>query len=124
VTLQAAPLPIAPYVFVVDDTPAIREVVVELLREEGVRAVGFANGAEALEHLRSNVELPSAIITDLMMPVLDGWELVEALRADETLSRIHVVAMTANAFCRPPARVRVLRKPFHVADLLRAMEMR
>lgn len=111
-----------PYVMVVDDTETIREAVLELLRDEGVPAIGFADGADALAHLRSGAELPGAILTDLMMPRLDGWELVEQLRADATYAGIRIVAMTANPMCAGPRATPLLRKPFHVNDLLRVLE--
>lgn len=112
----------AKYVVVVDDSDTIRETVLELLREEGISAIGFENGAAALDHLRSGAALPIAIVTDLMMPVLDGWDLVARLREDTNLAHIRVVAMTANPMCRGPKAVRVLRKPFHVIDLLGALQ--
>jgi CheY-like chemotaxis protein len=118
----AAAAPNMPYVIVVDDTENIRDAVLEVLGEEGIRAIGFTDGAAALEHLRSGVELPIAILTDLMMPVLDGWQLVECLRGDARLSGIRVIAMTANPMCVGPHAVPLLRKPFHVSDLLGALE--
>lgn len=100
------------YVLVVDDTEAIREALIELLREEGIAAVGAVDGSEALVHLRSGASLPFAVLTDLMMPVLDGWELIEHLQADATLRPIRVVAMTASPLAAAPEGVPLLRKPF------------
>jgi CheY-like chemotaxis protein len=82
-------------VLVVDDDPDIRETVIEVLEENGHRAQGAANGAEALRQLRADGELPCLILLDLMMPEMDG----EAFRAeqlkDPALSPIPVIVISA-----------------------------
>ena len=63
-----------PLVLVIDDDAGIREAIVDFLAEEGFEAVGAGNGLEALNLLaESSRKLPSLILLDLMMPVLDGW---------------------------------------------------
>lgn len=114
----------AGYVLVVEDTDTIREAVIECLREEGIRAIGVENGACALEHLRSGAALPFAILTDLMMPVVDGWQLIRMLRADRELQSIRLVAMTASPLGAAPEGVPLLRKPFHFADMIGALTCR
>jgi two-component system response regulator FixJ len=65
-------------VFVVEDDAAVRDSLLRLLRGEGIRTRGFANGAEFFANLPSD---PSAcVITDIRMPGVDGAELVERLK--------------------------------------------
>ena len=106
------------YVLVVEDTETIREAVIEVLRDEGIRAIGMRDGSDALTYLRSNVALPFAIVTDLMMPIVDGWELIERVKSDAAFEHIQVIAMTASPLGAAPRDVPLLRKPFHVTQLL------
>lgn len=106
------------YVLVVEDTEAIREAVIEVLRDEGIVAIGVCDGSDALALLRSKTQLPFAILTDLMMPVVDGWELIDRLKSDATFDDIQLIAMTASPLGAVPDGVPLLRKPFHVTQLL------
>lgn len=112
------------HILVVEDDPAIRESVSECLEDEGYSVVRAANGLEALRLLQAGSR-PELILLDLHMPVMDGEELVAALRADETLGQIPVVLMTGSA---PRAGTPVpvadvyLEKPFEIATLLAAIE--
>jgi PAS domain S-box-containing protein len=81
-------------VLVVDDNADMREYLTRLLRTEyDVRTA--ANGAEALEAVRTDA--PELIITDVMMPVLDGFGLLAAVRADPALAGIPIVVVSARA---------------------------
>jgi CheY-like chemotaxis protein len=81
-----------PTVLVVDDDRELREALVEALEEAGYRAHQAANGRQALERLGDAV--PDAILVDVMMPIMNGVELLRALRADPDLKRIPVILMT------------------------------
>jgi PAS domain S-box-containing protein len=81
-------------VLVVDDHPANRDLVVTLLRYQGHTLLEASNGAEALRIAR--VQHPDLIITDLVMPVMDGYELVRELRSDTGLAETRVIFYTAN----------------------------
>jgi CheY-like chemotaxis protein len=65
---------------VVDDDPAIRAVVGEILEAEGYRVEMAKNGQQALVKVGST--RPDAILLDLMMPVMDGWTFLLKLRTD------------------------------------------
>lgn len=113
-------------VLVVEDDDAIRDVLVEILDEIGYRAVPTANGREALAQLRSGSPLPAAILLDLMMPVMSGFELAEVIADDEGLRTIPIVVMTASVgseAVRDAGNVRgYLRKPLSIAELLAALQ--
>jgi CheY-like chemotaxis protein len=110
-----------PSVVVVDDDEDIREVLVDLIRDEGWTAVGAENGKVALERLQQG-EKACLILLDLMMPVMNGWQFCEASREDDRLKRIPVVVITASGLSDVPGASAVLQKPLAVEDVLSAVE--
>ena len=78
---------------VIEDDPASREVLRRTLEQDGWRVCEATNGREGLELLASGT--PDLILLDLMMPEMDGFEFVEALRANEAWAGIPVVVVTA-----------------------------
>lgn len=109
-----------PRILLVEDDTAIRETMSELLAEEGYRVTTAANGAEALELLDAS-DAPSLILLDLMMPVMNGFELRRALRSDPRLADIPVVVISASRDAERRATVEAdafLAKPFDATRLL------
>lgn len=83
-------------VMVVEDDRDVRDAVEEVLQDHGLRTIAAANGALALALLRAaGAEPPGLILLDLMMPVMDGIELLAELRSDPELARIPVVVTSA-----------------------------
>jgi CheY-like chemotaxis protein len=80
-------------VLVVDDDLSIRQLLRRILEDEGYAVVEAHNGRAALE--RMSERAPGAILLDLMMPEMDGFEFVDALRAREAWRRIPIVIVTA-----------------------------
>ena len=117
---SALPRPI----LVVDDDPTILATVSETLDLEGYPVVTATNGAEALEQLER--QLPSLVLLDMRMPVLDGWGFIRAVR-ERGLSPT-VVVMTAAADARRWASEigaqGVLAKPFDLDELIAAVVQR
>jgi CheY-like chemotaxis protein len=107
---------------VVDDDPDIRDALVELLEDEGYRAVSASNGQEALVYLGSR-EAPCVILLDLMMPVMDGWEFRRRQQNDPRWSQIPVVVITAAGKhgANSIAAERVLPKPLQLDHVLEAL---
>ena len=85
----------APLVMVVDDDASSRELMAIVLRKEGWRVVEAGSGEVALEMARKLK--PSAITLDIMMPRMDGWSVLTALKADPELASIPVVVVTVAA---------------------------
>jgi len=85
---------VGPLILVVDDTRDTRELFVEYLRIAGFRAEQAASGTEALD--KAAALRPSAIVMDLEMPDMDGWEATRRLKADERTRAIPVVALSAH----------------------------
>ena len=79
-------------VLVIDDDPTVRELLQRSLTKEGIRVVCAAGGEEGLRLAR---ELqPTAITLDVMMPGMDGWAVLTALKADAALADIPVIMLT------------------------------
>jgi CheY-like chemotaxis protein len=113
-------------VLIVDDDEANRADVQELLTEQGYEVVEATQGKQALEYLVSRRErVPDAIVLDLSMPVMTGWELLAILKAYVRLATIPVVLLSGVEPELDPVRHGVissyLRKPFTAQALIDAV---
>lgn len=118
-----ADVPPSPLILLVEDDAAIRETVSECLLSEGYRVDAAEHGAEALARLVEG-ERPALVLLDLVMPVMNGAELVERVRREPSLAGVPLVLMTAaiSAPGTPLPRVdATLVKPFDLDDLLAAV---
>lgn len=110
-----------PVVLVVDDEPAILEVVQDVLEDEGYTVLPAREGREALSMALQTP--PDLVLTDLMMPVMDGRTLFRRLRDDGRTAHIPVVLMSAAYQAQPgDAFVAVIAKPFSLVSLLDTVE--
>lgn len=80
-------------VLVVDDEPDVLLLCRVNLEFEGYEVVEAADGEAAMEHVRA--ERPDVVLLDVMMPRMDGWQVLQAIKADEQLRSIPVVMLTA-----------------------------
>jgi PAS domain S-box-containing protein len=109
----------------VDDEAAVREVAREALEESGYRVLICAGGAEAIKLFRSIYREVGLVVTDMMMPEMDGPALVKALRAVEP--GVRIVGITGVADAATMQRLRalalsaLLAKPFTIGQLLTAV---
>ncbi|MET1114659.1 MAG: response regulator [Comamonas sp.] len=83
-------------VLVVEDEHGNAEILQQLLEAEGYRVAVASNGQQALQILKEG-EKPALILSDFMMPVMDGGEFGQALKQDEVLSQIPFVFMSATS---------------------------
>jgi CheY-like chemotaxis protein len=107
-------------ILVVDDDDGTLEAIAELLRDAGYHPSTATTGDEALSRLQN--WRPDLLLMDLIMPNMDGWELLARLEEDAELARLPKVVMTA--WPRPanlPHGVAVLNKPFEWDTLLHAI---
>ena len=81
-------------VFVLEDEEEARTFLIRILEFEGFRALGFPNGAEALDYLKKAHE-PRLIVLDINMPVMNGHQFRSALLGESRLAKIPVVVVTA-----------------------------
>ena len=81
-------------ILIVDDLAANRQVLMALLKHLGHRLVEASDGSEGLAAVRA--ERPDLVITDVLMPVMDGYEFVRQLRLDAATRTMPVVFYTAH----------------------------
>lgn len=109
-------------ILVIEDDKAISADLELLLSSEGYRVTCAANGKDALAALRASAELPSLLLLDIMMPVMDGWQFRSEQSADPKLSSIPVVVMTADGqAAQKAAKMNAqgfVQKPFDIDRLL------
>ena len=112
------------HILVVDDDPAIRDVVADILEMSDYRVKTASNGAEALDHIRG--EQPSAVLLDLMMPIMDGWEFLRRCRRQAPCAQVPVVVMSAArdvaAVARELGAQAYLTKPFDMDAVLEVVQ--
>jgi CheY-like chemotaxis protein len=110
-------------VLVVDDDPDIRDAVVDLLRSEvpWVEVSSAGDGMEALELLEDGAE-PNLALLDVMMPVMNGIQFLDALRDRMLAPDMHIVLVSARVqvakSVKYPGITGLLPKPFQASDLL------
>ena len=114
-------------VMVVDDEPDVRLVARMVLKVGGHEVLEAASGEEALDALEVGPR-PDAVLLDIRMPGIDGWEVLRRVRAHPLHSSLPVVVFTAHLSAREdpsgdlPSYDRFLTKPFEPDDLLGAIE--
>ena len=112
-------------VLVVDDEPDVRLLARLVLTTGGHEVLEAASGEEALASLATGPR-PDAVLLDIRMPGIDGWEVLRRLRADPDLEALPVVIFTAHLSARDEAPAasysHFLTKPFEPDELLGAVE--
>jgi CheY-like chemotaxis protein len=105
-------------VLVVDDEAGIRYLLEAVLAEEGFRVTTAQDGIEALQVVASATP-PDVVVTDLMMPRLDGYGLINRLRAAAVPIR-GIIAMSAASIAgtRPPGADLFIAKPFDIEQVV------
>ncbi len=84
-----------PLIYIVDDERHIVRIVKINLELKGYAVKSASDGVEALQALQSETEPVALLLCDVMMPYMDGFELVSRLKADEKLKTIPVAMLTA-----------------------------
>jgi len=108
-------------VLIVDDNPAVLEVVSELISANGLEPLMASGGMEALQ--RAEREEPDLILLDINMPDLDGWSVLRSLKEKGITDRVQVMMLTATAdigadiFGLQDVVSGYIRKPFSNEDL-------
>jgi len=109
-------------ILLVDDEYALVESLTDLLQDEGYRVVSATNGKDGLERLQK--EKADLVVSDLMMPIAGGRELVKGIRGFPDFRSLPVVIMSAatkDALTQDGSTLEVsafLRKPFQLEKLL------
>jgi DNA-binding response OmpR family regulator len=109
-------------ILVVDDEDDILQFLELVLREKGYDVVTAASGQEALT--RAQIEKPDLVLLDIMMPQMDGWEVLKLLRVDDETADIPVAMLSARTEAKDRVQglqegaVDYICKPFALQELL------
>jgi two-component system response regulator VicR len=107
-------------ILVVDDEFLITDILVDALEEEGFRVLTASNGRKAVEVLDKDV--PALVVTDFMMPLMNGLELAQVIKSNPDWARIPVILLSgaqgAIARSHPELFAAVYDKPFRIETVL------
>jgi len=102
-------------VLIVEDNEINQQIAKEILQDAGMIVDVADNGALGLTYLRNAEVLPDAVLMDLQMPELDGYEATRWIRADERFAGIPIIALTAHVTAEERARCLAAGMVAHVA---------
>jgi len=115
-------------VLLVDDDARNIFALSSVLERRGMRVLTATTGSEAIDVVKSTPEL-AIVLMDIMMPEMDGYETMEAIRADPAFHRLPIIALTAKAMkgdrekCLEAGASDYLAKPVNTEQLLSALRM-
>ncbi len=115
-------------VLIVDDSPSVRHLTSNIIKNAGWTAILAKDGLEALEILPDLRELPDVILTDVEMPRMDGYDFLASLKRQENLQKIPVVMITSRANQKHRQKAidlgvsEYLTKPFNDAKLIETIK--
>ena len=106
-------------VLLAEDDVEIRDILQDLLEAEGYDVIPASHGRQALEFLQGarGEKLPDLVVLDLMMPLVDGVQVLKAMKGDPVLAAIPVVVLSAVVRERPAGAAAFLRKPIPLQKL-------
>lgn len=114
-------------VLIVEDDDNVTPLEIALAALDGVRVMILANGREAIELLRVPSMNIAAVVTDLHLPHVDGFELIRTIRAHERYSHLPVVVVSGDTHPEVPERLRTLgadaffSKPYSPAEIRKTL---
>jgi CheY-like chemotaxis protein len=115
-------------VLIVEDDENVAPLEVALANIDGLRVLILQNGREAADLLRRNSLDLAAVITDLQLPYVDGFELIEIIRAQARYSDLPIVVLSGDSHPDTPERLRLLGanaffpKPYSPSDVRHTLE--
>src|SRR5262249_41897622 len=114
------------HLLVVDDSPSVRRVVSSMLRQHNWEVQTARDGIEALEMISG--QTPAAVLLDIEMPRMDGYELISTVRAQDQYRTLPLIVLTSRAAAKHHQRAIALGaneyvvKPYQDEELLRIIE--
>ena len=114
-------------VLVIDDEPGIIEIVEANLEGDGFEVLSASNGKEGLEKIKS--EAPELVVLDVMMPEMDGWEVLRSIEQDSATAGLPVIMLTAKAadedyiYGLEEGAVEYITKPFLPQELVNRIKI-
>ncbi len=114
-------------ILVIDDEPGIIDIVETNLLGEGFEVISAKDGREGVEKIRS--EKPDLVVLDVMMPYLDGWQVLKEIEKDPDTAGVPVIMLTAKAADEDyihgleEGAVEYLTKPFFPQELINRIKI-
>ena len=103
------------WILVVDDEYVLVEMIASLIEDLGLQTLTAANGDEALHYLLNSAQQPALVISDVMMPGMNGIELTDKVKQHPGLSKVPVILMSAAGKpLLPNIADAFIHKPFHM----------
>jgi twitching motility two-component system response regulator PilH len=112
-------------VLIVDDSQTLRQMLSDLLQKNGIKVIEATNGLEAKEQIQTKV--PDLVITDLIMPQMNGYELCRWIKSEPTAQHIPVLICSTKSeeFDRywgmKQGADAYITKPFHPPELIKTV---
>jgi two-component system, OmpR family, response regulator CpxR len=113
-------------VLLAEDDLELRDLLQDILEDEGYDVIPASDGRQALEYLRTTSTgdgAPALLILDLMMPMVSGWDVLDAIHDDPRL-QLPVIVVSASGRSQPEGVAAYLRKPFNLLELLETVHQR
>lgn len=114
-------------VLCIEDEPEMIDLIRLILERKGFEVSGAGGGEEGIQKIKRDI--PDLVLLDLMMPFVDGWEVYQQMKSDETTRNIPVIVITAKAQSIDKvlglhiAKVDdYIAKPFRPKDLVASVE--
>jgi len=113
-------------ILIIDDEPQIRKMLEKVLSDKGYEVVSAGAGIEGIELAKH--ETPDLILTDLIMPGVDGHTICKIMKSDETYQNIPIIMMTSSAdeqdkeWAEKTGADAFINKPFMLGDLFSLVE--
>lgn len=114
-------------ILVIDDEPGIVEIVETNLEGDGFLVISASNGKEGLEKIKN--EGPELVVLDVMMPEMDGWEVLRRVEQDPDTAGLPVIMLTAKAADEDyihgleEGAVEYITKPFYPQELVNRIKI-
>lgn len=114
-------------ILVVDDEPGIVDIARANLEAQGYRVIGAYDGQEAVSKIRQ--DKPDLVVLDILMPEMDGWEVLAQMEADPEMAGIPVIMLTARVSDEDVLRgleagaVEYMTKPFYPQELVASVKI-
>lgn len=111
-----------PKILIIEDSPVIVGMVVFMLQREGYEPLVAEDGRKAMEFLQGDL-VPDAVILDIILPYMDGFELLTAMRALPTWQKVPIIMLTAKSQETDVIRGLDLGADDYIVKPLRPMEL-
>jgi len=126
VVYLSMPVVESPEILIVDDDPAILDLLEQQIVSQGYRVIRAGDGAAALNIIQQ--KKPDAVILDLVLPEVDGSEVILRMKSDNAMTRIPIIVVTGAHVSRAKGEILqnfaipAISKPWHEAELLDRVE--